>query len=134
MIFLDTNIFVYAVSAAPDDAAKRMVSREILGEGNFVISLQVVQEFIHVVSRKARLGQTSEAIRQTAEMMLAFPLALLSPALVLKALFLKERYEIQYWDAAILAAAAEYGCHTLDSEDLSHGQDYEGVKVINPFV
>ena len=134
MIFLDMNIFVYAVSAAPDDAAKREVSREILGEGNFVISLQVVQEFIHVVSRKARLGQTSEAIRQTAEMMLSFPLASLSPALVLKALFLKERYEIQYWDAAIHAAAAESGCHTLYSEDLSHEQDYEGVKVINPFV
>lgn len=134
MIFLDTNLFVYAVSAAPDDAAKREVSREILGEGNFVISLQVVQEFIHVVSRKARLGQTSEAIRQTAEMMLSFPLASLSPALVLKSLLLKERYKIQYWDAAILAAAAESGCHTLYSEDLSHGQDYEGVKVINPFV
>jgi predicted nucleic acid-binding protein len=36
-------------------------------------------------------------------------------------------------NAAILAAAHELGAHTVYSEDLSHGQDYDGVKVINPF-
>ena len=44
------------------------------------------------------------------------------------------RYKISYWDAAILAAATELGCTTLYTEDLNHGQTYESVQVINPFV
>ena len=36
-------------------------------------------------------------------------------------------------DAAILAAAAEIGARTCYSEDLTHGQNYLGVTVVNPF-
>lgn len=43
-------------------------------------------------------------------------------------------YQISYWDAAILAAAEELGCTKLYTEDLNHGQTYESVQVINPFV
>lgn len=31
------------------------------------------------------------------------------------------------------AAAREFGCKTLYTEDLNHGQNYEGVRVVNPF-
>jgi len=41
---------------------------------------------------------------------------------------------IRYYDAAIVAAARELGAGTLYSEDLSHGQEYDGVKVVNPFL
>jgi predicted nucleic acid-binding protein len=47
---------------------------------------------------------------------------------------IKNRFNIRYWDAAILAAAMELGCHTLYTEDLNHGQNYGGVKVINTFL
>ncbi len=46
---------------------------------------------------------------------------------------LAHRFRISNWDAAILAAAAQMGCHIVYSEDLSHGQDYDGVLVKNPF-
>jgi len=36
--------------------------------------------------------------------------------------------------AVIIAAAYELGCATLYSEDFSHGQDYDGVRVVNPFL
>jgi len=42
--------------------------------------------------------------------------------------------EISYWDAAILGAAKTLGATTLYTEDLSHGQVYHGVTVINPFL
>ena len=45
----------------------------------------------------------------------------------------KERFWICYRDAAIIEAASEIGCHTILSEDLNHGRDYGGVKVVNPF-
>jgi predicted nucleic acid-binding protein len=41
--------------------------------------------------------------------------------------------QISQWDASIIAAALELGCHTLYSEDLNSGQDYSGIRVINPF-
>jgi predicted nucleic acid-binding protein len=45
-----------------------------------------------------------------------------------------ERFEISYWDAAILAAAEALGAETVYSEDLNAGQRYGRVRVVNPFV
>jgi predicted nucleic acid-binding protein len=45
-----------------------------------------------------------------------------------------QRFNVSYWDAAIIEAARESGCNDLLSEDLSDGQDYNGVTVVNPFV
>ena len=54
---------------------------------------------------------------------------------VMRAAFaIRERFGLSYWDSAILAAARECGCDAVYSEDLSDEQDYEGVRVINPFV
>ena len=49
------------------------------------------------------------------------------------ALDASQRYRIAYWDAAIIEAARSLGCRTVLSEDLSHGVDYGGVRVENPF-
>jgi predicted nucleic acid-binding protein len=49
------------------------------------------------------------------------------------ALETRERYQVSYWDAAILEAARAAGCPLVLSEDLAHGQDYGGVRVENPF-
>ena len=45
----------------------------------------------------------------------------------------KARYQTAYWNAAILAAAANSGCAELYSEDLNADQTYDGVRVVNPF-
>ena len=49
------------------------------------------------------------------------------------ALDLTERFRVAYWDAAILAAARAAGCRTVYTEDLNPDQDYDGVRVVNPF-
>lgn len=46
---------------------------------------------------------------------------------------LSDRFGISYWDAAILSAAKAMGCEEVYSEDMSHQQDYDGTRVINPF-
>lgn len=132
-VFFDTNLFVYAVSQAAEDQDKRRVASGLIAEGEFSLSVQVIQEFIHTCLRKARLGQTPGAILATAEFLFHFPCAVPSQELVLHALALQARFQISYWDAAILAAARELGCDILYTEDLNHGQDYDGVQVINPF-
>ncbi len=73
MVFFDTNIFVYAVSAAEEDQDKRRIARVLLADEEFALSLQVVQEFINTCSNKVRLGQSREAIAKTVEFLLAYP-------------------------------------------------------------
>ena len=48
-------------------------------------------------------------------------------------LILKERFQVSLWDAMILAAAQASGARELLTEDLNAGQDYGGVRVVNPF-
>lgn len=50
------------------------------------------------------------------------------------ALQIRRRYELAYWDAAVVAGAHRLGAAVLVSEDYSHGQDYGGVRALNPFV
>lgn len=119
---------------AIEDQDKRGIARALLAGEDFALSLQVVQEFINTCSNKTRLGQSREAITETVDLLLAYPCHSPSPSLVRHAFALQGRYKISYWDAAILAAATEIGCTTLYTEDLNHGQTYESVQVINPFV
>lgn len=53
--------------------------------------------------------------------------------LVHAAMAARERYGVSYWDAAIIEAARLLDCREVLSEDLSHGQDYGGLTVTNPF-
>lgn len=46
---------------------------------------------------------------------------------------MSERFQLSYWDGAIVAAAQELGAETLYTEDLNHGQVYGSVRAINPF-
>lgn len=132
--FVDTNIFVYSVSIAADDAQKRRAALSLLAEADIHLSLQVVQEFIHTCLRKIRIGHEVGSLRRSARQMLAFPCHRPVAASVLRALDIQQTHQISYWDAAIIVAALDLGCHVLYSEDLNHGQDYDGVKVINPFL
>ena len=47
---------------------------------------------------------------------------------------IKQKFGLSYWDAAILAAAKMLGCEAVYSEDMSHQEDYDGLRVINPFL
>lgn len=133
--FLDTNVLVYAVSV--DEGGKYQRAREIVRrgfeDGCYAISTQVLLEFYVTVTRKL-------AEPLSAEEALAFATALgewrvvgHTPELVLSAVAAADRLQISPWDAAILEAAREAGCSLLVSEDLSEGQDYDGVRVENPF-
>ena len=132
-IFFDTNLFVYSVSHAPEDAPKKAAAERLIAETDFGLSLQVVQEFVNTCLSKGRLGTTSESIAATVEFLLSFPCASTTPYTIRMAIRVQKQFQIRYWDAAIVAAALELGSHTIYSEDLSHGQDYGGVRVINPF-
>ena len=133
-VFLDANILLYASSKAPADAEKSQQARQLMLAAPFALSSQVLQEYIANALRKKALGISEANIDATLELAAHVPVLPVSLELVIMDVSLRRRFQISHWDATILAAARELGCKTLYSEDLTHGQTYDGVKVINPFL
>ena len=135
MRFLDTNILIYAVSLAIEDAVKQSIALKILSGSELVLSAQVLQEFYVQATRPSRPGAlTHQEAVAFCESMTRFPVYPVSVEVVRTAFDIRSRFGLSYWDSAILAAARLAGCEVVYSEDLSHMQDYDGIVVINPFV
>lgn len=134
MRFVDTNILLYAISLAPDEGAKRQRAIDLLSDRDLALSVQVLQEFYVQATHPARRGALDhrEAVDFVATFA-RFPVQETTLDLVYAAIAGAARYRISYWDAAIIEAARMLGCDQVLSEDLSHGQDYDGAVVINPF-
>jgi predicted nucleic acid-binding protein len=132
-VFLDTNVLLYACSSAPADAGKRRVAEDLILNHPFALSTQVLQEFIANALGKPQLGISEANIDATLEMASLVPVQAITRELVFSAVALRRRFGLSHWDATIVAAAAELGCATVYSEDMNNGQDYGGVRVINPF-
>ena len=132
--FLDSNVLLYACSSAPEDARKRRVAEDLILNTPFALSAQVLQEFIANALRKKALGITEANIDATLELATRVRVQPVTHELVISAVIFRRRFHLSQWDATILAAAAELGCKTLYSEEMSHGQHYGDVRVINPFL
>ncbi len=133
-VFVDTNVLIYAADTRPESAAKMKCALALLATERVCLSYQVLQEFFAnaIHPRKLRL-QPAEA-EVWCETWLQYPVASLGAETFVRALELIRRYQISNWDVGILAAAQQLGCTTLYTEDLNHGQNYDGVQVINPFL
>ncbi len=130
---LDSNVLVYAFSKAPRDAPKLRIAREWIAREDWGVTVQVLQEFyVNAVRTPHDLGH-EDALAMIEEIAHSRPVGVSDLPLMRHALQLKSRYRIAYWDAAIIAGARRLGASVLVSEDLSHGQDYGGVRVFNPF-
>ena len=105
----------------------------LIASVNFGTSYQVVMETWVVATRKMARPVKEEKVAAFLERILVFPCVPGTPDLYRQAVRLAQRYGIHPYDGAILAAARELGAPTVYSEDLSHGQTYDGVKVVNPF-
>ncbi|MFP4049552.1 MAG: hypothetical protein ACLFT8_06345 [Desulfovermiculus sp.] len=57
-----------------------------------------------------------------------------SPKSVRRAVEIQETYRISFWDAGIIVAVEEADCEVIFSEDLSAGQYYAGIAVVNPLL
>ena len=135
MVFVDTNILLYAISTHPSEAEKNQKARAILGGSDLVFSVQVLQEFYVQATRPTRTDPlTHEEATALIQYWLRHRIIPITVQVMQDALDIKKRYQTSYWDAAILAAAASAGCSDLLSEDLNPGQSYNSVRVINPFL
>ena len=134
MRFVDTNVLIYAVSPSPEDAGKRRLAQELLRAGGLAVSVQVLQEFYSQVTRSSRREPlTHSQAMKFIESIREFPVQDVTVAVFRAGVSISRRFRLSYWDGAILAAARACGCEAVYTEDLSDGQEYEGLRVINPF-
>lgn len=131
--FLDTNILLYACSSAPADASKQRIAASLIGNCKFGISGQILQEFVANALRKPELGISEQGIDALLELSAEVPVVPVTLELIVQSTILRRRYRISHWDATVVAAALELGCQILYTEDLNPDQQYDGVRVINPF-
>jgi predicted nucleic acid-binding protein len=132
--FVDTNILLYAISRDPAEQHKANRANDILAARDLALSVQVLQEFYVQATRVSRpdaIGH-AQAVRLI-ESFQRFPVQDITSGIMLAALETRQRFQLSYWDAAVIEAARAMGCAELLSEDLSDGQDYGGVQVMNPF-
>lgn len=131
--FLDTSILLYAYDLdAPDKraVALALVEQGWSSPGNTAISIQVLQE-IHV--NLARKGVPQAEATQIVRDYFAWPVVENTKDLLMAGLDEQARWQLSLWDALILAAARAAGAAELISEDFNHGQNYGGVRAVNPF-
>lgn len=132
-VFIDTNILVYAydVDAGTRHKKAKAIVMEAWQAPKFPwISVQVLQELL------AALRKGGIQLRQACK--------LVSPhthwrvietdvALFRSGMDESIRWQLSHWDGLILAAARRAGVKTLLSEDFNTGQDYGGIRAVNPF-
>lgn len=134
--FLDTNILLYPFDErAPrkQTLAARLV-REAVDTGSAVISYQVVQESLNLLSGKfSTVATPGDTMRFFDTVLVPLWTVMPSAHLFRAAIDVQARYGFHFHDSLIVAAALEAGCGRLLSEDFQDGQRIEGLTVVNPF-
>jgi predicted nucleic acid-binding protein len=133
--FLDTNILMYAAAAKRDERHKQAIARDIIATREFCLSGQVLAEFYVNVTKpgKTEVPLKHSVIDEWLDKLEGFPILPVDADLVRSGVEFSRRYQVNYFDGAIIAAAERLGAPVLYTEDLNHGQKYGAVTVINPF-
>ncbi len=132
--FLDTNILAY--SDDPRDPAKRQMALNLIKAHlclrTGVVSLQVLQEYF--VSAMGKLKLNAALAKQRVEVFAKFHIAEPTVSDILAAIDMHRLYGFSFWDALVLRMAKQSGCRILLTEDIQHGQEIDGVRIVNPFL
>jgi predicted nucleic acid-binding protein len=133
-VFFDTNVLVYCTDAAAPDKMKH--ARSLVARwgaaGEAVVSTQVLIELFHTLTRKQKMPplMAQALVRAYA----VWPVIDSDLGLVDAAVERSIAHRLSIWDAMVVEAALRADADTLYTEDLSHGQRYGTLVVVNPFL
>lgn len=135
MIFVDTNVLVYARDASEVEkgARARAWMRTLWQQRTGRLSMQVLSEFYVTVTQKLTPGLPRQTARSEIEDFLSWRPLPVDAATLKTAWSFQDRYSLSWWDALIVASAQLAECRYLLSEDMQEGQVYGDVRVVNPF-
>ncbi len=128
-VFFDTNVLLYLLSGDYTRANRA----EALLAGGGVVSVQVLNEFASVTSRKLRMtwpeiGELLAGIRASCEVV---PLTVDVHS---RGLAIAGRHKLSVYVGLIGAAAMLSDCAILYSEDMQHGLKIGNTLLQNPFL
>ncbi len=134
-VFLDTNVLVYAYDSG--DSRKQKLAQDLIKslfrEDKATISTQVLGEFYTIVTKKIADPLNTDQAEELVELFGNLHVQAIDLEILKRAIAIHRRYLISFWDGQIIAAAERAGCRTILSEDLSSGQLYSQIEVLNPF-
>lgn len=135
LVFVDTNVLLYRHdSIRPDKQAAAEAWLEMLWltrRGR--LSTQVLQEFYVNATRKLKPGLEPRTAQDEVRDLFSWRPIPTDQEVIEEAWRIQERFGLSFWDSLIVSAARIGGCYYLLTEDLQHGQDLDGVRVLNPF-
>jgi predicted nucleic acid-binding protein len=136
---VDTNIFAYAFDA--DEPVKQAKAQQLLdvlvqSPSETELLWQVAGEFLQCLRKWEAAGRmsTSDVEANFGDVFRLFPLRLPAATLFAISFDLHRRYSLSHWDSMLVAACKEASIAVLYSEDMDPGTDYDGVRIVNPFV
>ncbi|WLF84597.1 PIN domain-containing protein [Moraxella sp. ZY210820] len=131
--FIDTNILVYTVDGRFPE--KRQMALDLIANlhanQNLVISTQVLQEFFNVTTYKLKLDPVE--MQNTVANLSKLPTVLTDISLIEQGIKVSIHHKLRLWDALMIVAGYRADCKIMYSEDLTHGQIIQGIRILNPF-
>ena len=134
LVFFDTNLLVYCTDVtAPDKMTRaRALVAQASAAGNAVVSTQVLIELFHTLTRKQKMPPLR--VQALVLAYSAWPVIDSDVTLVGAAIEKSIQHQLSIRDAMVIEAATRAGADTLYTEDLTHGQRFGAVRVVDPFV
>src|SRR5215467_2937861 len=134
--FVDTNVLVYAFdkSDSPKRQTAQRLMNELMEEDRLRLSTQILQELFVTMTRKAKSRCSSDEALAVLEDLTAWPVVVVDYPTIRSAAQLAEQAKLLFWDALVVVTAVRAGAAMLFTEDMNHGQEILGIRIVNPFL
>jgi predicted nucleic acid-binding protein len=135
LIFVDTNILVYAHDASESDKQPiaEALLRELWRQRTGVLSTQVLQEFYVVATRKYDPPMSRDLARRLVAHYSNWRVVGVDLPLIVSASELEEIHSLSLWDALVVEAARRAGATRLATEDMQDGREFGELRIEDPF-
>jgi predicted nucleic acid-binding protein len=135
LVFVDTNVLVYAVDSAEPGKQPRAHAwlEHLWRTARGRISTQVLIEYFVTVTAKLKPGLAVQRARDQVRRFFDWEPVPNDRGLLEHAWHFQGRFRVPWWDALILAAARRQSCTHVLSEAFSDGAEFEGLTVLSPF-
>jgi predicted nucleic acid-binding protein len=131
--FVDTNVLFYALDGR--FPRKQKIAADIVvrlwSSRSGILSVQIISEL--ATSLRKKLDLDWRKIARIVEPYTYWRMESIEPVDTLEAIRIASRHRIGYWDGLVVRAACKARADVLLTEDLSHQQTIEGVRIENPF-
>lgn len=134
--FIDTNVLVYAhdVTAGKKHVIAKKLIEDLWNKQNGCLSTQVLQEFYVTITKKVAKPVASEFASGIIADLGNWELHVPDVDSIVEAINIQQRHNLSFWDSLIICSASSLKCDVIWSEDLSSGQYYESILLLNPFI